>query len=190
MDSEPLLIVVDDDDNALRPESRTACHVGEGILHRAFSIYLFDKDFRLLLQQRSSHKKLWPRYWSNSCCSHPFWEENISDAAQRRLREELGVTARVDRLFTFAYSAGFLDVGSEREMCTVFVGVLAEPVSPNPLEIDDWDLIDPDELDDAMAENPDKYTPWLRQGWQIMREKHWDEIRRCTERTIPETDLP
>ncbi len=188
MDSEPLLIVVDDENNALRPETRIACHEGIGILHRAFSIYLFDRHFRILLQQRSRYKKLWPLYWANSCCGHPMWDEEISHAARRRLREELGITPTLNRLFTFSYSAEFLDVGSEREMCTVFVGILDHPISPNPLEIEDWTLTDPDGLDDSIANSLDEFTPWLRQAWRIMRERHWVEVCRLTDLSIPNTD--
>ena len=81
MKEEPYLIVVDEEDRAIRPETRAVCHHGAGLLHRAFSIYLFDGHGRLLVQRRSGTKSLWPLFWSNRCCSHPLWGEEIDRAA-------------------------------------------------------------------------------------------------------------
>jgi len=91
-DDEPL-ILVDEDDNEVGYRSKGECHEGHGILHRAFSIFLFDKRGRVLLQQRAAGKRLWPLHWSNSCCSHPRRGETMDQALHRRLREELGLEA-------------------------------------------------------------------------------------------------
>ena len=85
------LILVDKYDNVLGYKSKAECHEGEGILHRAFSIFIFNDKNQLLLQKRSAKKLLWPLYWSNSCCSHPRKGENYETATHRRLKEELGL---------------------------------------------------------------------------------------------------
>src|SRR6185437_11810517 len=87
-DSE-LLILVDESDREIGQLSKAECHRGSGVLHRAFSLLIFNEAGELLLQQRSAHKRLWPLYWSNSCCSHPRRAESMETAIHRRLYEEL-----------------------------------------------------------------------------------------------------
>ena len=82
------LILVDGEDNETGYLSKAACHDGDGVLHRAFSLFLFDSAGRLLLQQRAATKRLWPGFWSNSCCSHPRRGESMEVATSRRLRDE------------------------------------------------------------------------------------------------------
>src|SRR5690625_5968564 len=87
--------------------SKADCHDGDGVLHRAFSVFLFDADGRLLIQQRVAEKRLWPLYWANSCCSHPRAGEETEEAVPRRLDEELGVSADVEYVYKFQYQARF-----------------------------------------------------------------------------------
>ncbi|HVS02847.1 MAG TPA: isopentenyl-diphosphate delta-isomerase, partial [Thermoanaerobaculia bacterium] len=87
------LILVDEDDREVGHLSKAEAHAGEGVLHRAFSVLLFDRRGNLLLQRRAGGKQLWPGYWSNSCCSHPRRGESMEVATRRRLAEELGVDA-------------------------------------------------------------------------------------------------
>src|SRR5471032_3303829 len=84
------LILVDEADREIGHLSKSECHEGRGILHRAFSVLIFNGHGELLLQQRAASKPLWPLFWSNSCCSHPRRSESMEGAVQRRLREELG----------------------------------------------------------------------------------------------------
>ena len=81
------LLIVNKKDEILRSETKEKCHEGKGILHRAFSVFIFNNKNQLLLQKRSKFKLLWPLYWSNSCCSHPKKGENIQSAAKKRLKE-------------------------------------------------------------------------------------------------------
>lgn len=173
---EDRLIVVDDHDAALRADTRAAVHAGDGVLHRAFSIYLFDRRGRLLLQQRSAAKTLWPRHWSNSCCSHPRWGEALDAAADRRLAEELGLHAALRPLFKFRYQARFGAAGSEHELCTVYVGAAEGVGTVNPAEVEAWQFVDADDLDQRLARDPDAYTPWLRLAWHRLRTDHWPQI--------------
>ncbi len=134
---EDLLIKVNEHDEVLGPETRDACHSGTGVLHRAFSIYIFDGHGRLLLQRRSARKQLWPLHWSNSCCSHPRWGEEIAAAAERRLAEEVGIRTTLRPLFKFQYQAQFGERGAEHEVCTVFAGVADAVGTVDPGEVAD-----------------------------------------------------
>ncbi|ROO23747.1 isopentenyl-diphosphate Delta-isomerase [Salinisphaera orenii] len=174
-DDEPL-IVVDSDDNVLGHMPKAEAHVGEGVLHRAFSIFLFDGDGNTLLQRRADGKQLWGGYWSNSCCSHPRRGESVDMAAVRRLHEELGVNARLSFLYRFEYHARFGEAGSEHEMCSVYAARSDAPVSVNPNEISACRPVAPDTLDAELAAHPERYTPWLKMEWPRIRAAHWDTV--------------
>ncbi|HPC84268.1 MAG TPA: isopentenyl-diphosphate Delta-isomerase [Thermoanaerobaculaceae bacterium] len=161
---EPL-ILVDEHDREIGFASKQRCHEGEGLLHRAFSVFLFDPAGRLLLQQRANSKPLWPGYWANSCCSHPRRGETVEEAAHRRLGEELGVAAKLEVLFSFTYHARYRDLGSERELCWVLAGPLSGELRPNPNEVAAWRFVSVDELDAELATRPDLYSPWLHLEW-------------------------
>lgn len=175
---DELLIVVDEHDNVLAHRPKAEVHRGEGVLHRAFSVFLFDARGRLLLQQRSALKPLWPLYWSNSCCSHPRRGEADHEAAQRRVREELGLAAQLEFLFRFQYHARFEERGSERELCSVFVGRAQGVLRLDAGEVADFGWVAPDELDAALASQPERMTPWLKLEWPRMRAQHWAAISR------------
>lgn len=175
-DSEEL-ILVDEHDRVLGTRSKGECHDGEGILHRAFSLFLFDADGRLLIQQRGADKRLWPLYWANSCCSHPRAGEETDEAAQRRLEEELGLGAELEYLYKFCYHAGYLDLGSERELCRVYIGRIDQAdLQPNPLEIHDWRFLTPAEVDALIADEQADVTPWFRMEWRELRRRHWERV--------------
>lgn len=166
------LILVDAQDRALGPLDKPDCHRGEGILHRAFSVFLFDAAGRLLLQRRSALKPLWPLYWANSCCSHPRWGEQLQPAAERRVREELGTAAQAPLAwrFSFVYQARYLDVGSEHEFCHVFTGCVdASTVRPDPAEVDQVRWIEPEQLQRELDDPQAPFTPWLRLEWPRLR---------------------
>ena len=92
------LILVDDQDREIGFKPKADCHLGAGVLHRAFSIFVFNGDNELLLQRRSLGKMLWPGFWSNTCCSHPRRGESMTVAVARRLEQELGFTCRLEYL--------------------------------------------------------------------------------------------
>ncbi|MFC1612187.1 isopentenyl-diphosphate Delta-isomerase [Myxococcota bacterium] len=173
---DDLLIVVDENDTFLRHESKARCHDGDGILHRAFSVLVFDDSNRLLIQQRSPSKRLWPGFWSNSCCSHPHKGEEVEQAAARRLREELGLSTPLKVLYKFIYHARFGDAGSEHEMCSVLVGRSGGEVRAAPDEIAAWRFVDAVELESEMATNPAAFTPWFKTEWQRIRTDHRTDI--------------
>src|SRR5258708_2659488 len=106
------LILVDEADRSLGFLSKALCHEGRGVLHRAFSLLIFNDRGELLIQQRAASKRLWPMYWSNSCCSHPRGDESLEAATQRRLYEELGIRCPLQFLFKFQYQAQFDATGA------------------------------------------------------------------------------
>ena len=168
------LILVDDADREVGHLDKARCHAGRGVLHRAFSLLIFNGNGDLLLQQRASSKRLWPLYWSNSCCSHPRRSESMETAVHRRLREELGVSCPLQFLFKFRYQAQFDDSGAENELCSVFIGRTAAPPRVNREEIMAWRWVSPDALEEEMAgAGAGKFTPWFRLEW----ERTWREHR-------------
>ncbi len=174
-DDEPL-ILVDSADNVLGYRPKSECHEGDGLLHRAFSIFLFNDDGEVLLQQRSDMKQLWPGYWSNSCCSHPRRGENVTDAAERRLHEELAIRTPLTFLYRFEYRAAFGAAGTEHELCSVYAARSDDPVAVNVNEVSAWDFVAPETLDRELANHPAAYTPWHKLEWPQIRRSHWAQV--------------
>ena len=163
------LILVDGNDLQLGEMSKLDCHKGDGILHRAFSIFIFNSAGELLLQQRSAGKPLWPLYWSNTCCSHPRTGESMEIATQRRLKEEVGINCPLEYLYKFEYQANYKNIGAEREICSVFVGHSDAPIDPNMEEIAATKFIGIDELSAELENNTGDYTPWFKMEWKEIR---------------------
>tara|TARA_Y100001970_G_scaffold178529_1_gene217392 strand:- start:1880 stop:2425 length:546 start_codon:yes stop_codon:yes gene_type:complete len=171
------LILVDGSDREIGSALKEDCHLGDGILHRAFSVFIFNDKKEVLLQQRSKEKMLWGKFWSNACCSHPRLGESIEDAAHRRIKEELSLETKLNFLFKFQYKERFGNVGSENELCHVFIGLCNEEPNPDPYEIDDWKYLGMDELTQSIDENPDQFTPWLKIEWLKITEAYSDHIQ-------------
>ena len=110
-DLEDLILVNSDDEN-LGTRPKRECHLNQGALHRAFSVFIFNSAGEVLLQQRTAQKFLWPLYWSNACCSHPRAGEDSEEAAHRRLKQELGISVSLTYLYKFEYQARYENVGS------------------------------------------------------------------------------
>jgi len=167
------LIRVDEDDNELGILSKGECHDGQGVLHRAFSLFLFDHQGRLLIQQRSAEKRLWPLFWANSCCSHPRAGETMAEATERRLLDELGVRTPLHFIYKFRYQADYEGLGSEHELCWVYVGRVDQfQLSPNPLELASWRFVSPEDLARMMTNPGEHLTPWFRMEWEALQGKY------------------
>ena len=161
-----LLILVDKKDQAIGLAAKEKCHQNSGILHRAFSIFIFDKKGQLLLQKRSSNKVLWPLFWSNSCCSHPKKGEDLLSAAQNRLKQEMGIDCQLRQEGKLTYQACFKDKGAEREITNIFIGTYSGPVFPNPEEVAEIKWVEPKKLAADIKVNPGIYTPWFKLIYQ------------------------
>jgi isopentenyl-diphosphate Delta-isomerase len=174
-DEEPLVLVNEDDDE-VGFATKQRCHDGEGLLHRAFSVFLFSPEGAVLLQQRSAQKRLWPGRWSNTCCSHPRRGETLGGAVRRRLREELGLDAPVRFLFKFRYHARYDPGGAEHELCHVYAGPLTGRPAVNANEIAATTMMAADALDRELAARPQLYTPWLELEWPRIRAETWSAV--------------
>jgi isopentenyl-diphosphate delta-isomerase len=171
------LILVDEADRHVGHLSKTLCHAGRGVLHRAFSLLIFNGSGELLLQQRSAAKRLWPLYWSNSVCSHPRGDESMEAAIHRRLREELGISCPLHFLFKFQYQAQFDETGAENELCSVFIGRCTDSVRINPDEIAAWRWVSPEALQAEMTgESAGNFTPWFMLEWSRIWRDHRAQV--------------
>jgi isopentenyl-diphosphate delta-isomerase len=171
------LILVDEADREVGHLDKARCHEGRGVLHRAFSLLIFNDAGELLLQQRSAGKRLWPLFWSNSCCSHPRRAETMEQAIHRRLYEELGLRCPLQFLFKFQYQAQFDAAGAEQELCSVFVGRTSDPVRIDPSEILAWRWISPAALQAELASaGAERFTPWFVMEWERILRDHPDVL--------------
>ncbi len=175
------LLIVDENDKIVGTETKEKCHERKGILHRAFTVFLFNDKGQLLIQKRSKLKKLWPGYWENSCSSHPLKGESYVRAGERRLKEELRISCRLKFLDKFQYQAFYKNVGSENEICAILIGKYNGKIKPNPKEVAAWKWIGLEELEKEIEKNPQKYTPWLKIGLKklmsLRKEKQGLELK-------------
>lgn len=174
------LILVDANDNEVGSMSKADCHSGDGVLHRAFSVFLFNDQGELLLQQRSESKRLWPLFWSNSCCSHPRYGESMELATERRLAQELNTNTTLELIYKFSYQASFGELGSENEYCWVFVGRANADARANETEIASLRFISIDDLQQEFEATPDKFTPWFKMEWHRLQGEFAEQLRPYT----------
>jgi len=160
--SQETLILVDSEDRQIGSAAKADCHRRPLRLHRAFSVFLFDRGGRMLITKRSAKKHSWPGFWSNACCSHPREGESTGSAARRRLEEELGISAELRFLFKFEYRADYDATWGEHELDQVFVGQYDGPLAPDRDEIDEAKFIDVEDLKQDVRDRPDRYTPWFK----------------------------
>jgi isopentenyl-diphosphate delta-isomerase len=165
LEAQEILILVDDNDNEIGTDTRENCHSGIGKRHRAYTAFMFH-DGKMLLQQRSRKKLLWPGAWDVSFTSHVYPGETYQQAAARRALQELG--ARVGLLtdvHSFVYFAPQGD-NAENEFCRVLVGDFDGKISPNP---DEMMSVRWEKLLDVKADlraHPDSYTPWFKLSFE------------------------
>ena len=156
-----MLIAVDAQDRETGRVEKMAAH-RSGILHRAFSIFVFDERNRLLLQRRARCKYHSGGLWSNTCCSHPRAGESLLDSAHRRLREEMGFDCALEPVFGFVYRAA-LDGGLvEHEYDHVLVGRFRSVPVPNGQEVEEWRWATVAAIQSECAEDPSAYTAWFK----------------------------
>jgi isopentenyl-diphosphate Delta-isomerase len=155
------VILVNEQDEALGTIEKMEAH-RKALLHRAFSVFIFNDRGEMLLQQRALTKYHSAGLWTNACCSHPRPDEEIVSEARRRLREELGFTTELSKRFDFVYRSSFENGLTEYEYDHVFTGVFNGAVEPNRLEVKDYCFKTITEIEDSLQLFPAKYTAWFR----------------------------
>jgi isopentenyl-diphosphate Delta-isomerase len=163
------VILVNNKNKSLGTMEKLSAHTDKTPLHRAFSLFLFNSQGELLLQQRSFKKKTWPGVWTNSVCGHPKLYERPIAAARRRLAYELGIHhAEISMaLPDYRYRAE-KDGIVENEICPVLVGYTNEQPKPNPDEVEAVRFIPWLEWLKEIKKNPDRYSPWCIEETQLL----------------------
>ena len=167
------VILVNGNDEPVGVGGKMEAHQ-KGLLHRAFSVFIFDSRGRMLLQQRSSDKYHGGHLWTNACCSHPYPDEDVEEAARRRLMEELGFVTQLMKLFSFTYHAHVENGLIEHEFDHVFAGEYEGEINVNKTEVADYSYQDMEELKWAIKNQPGKFTSWFKIAFPKI-EEWWRE---------------
>jgi isopentenyl-diphosphate Delta-isomerase len=158
---ENLLILVDENDNEIGLMEKLPVHQ-KGLLHRAFSVFIFNSNNELLLQQRAGEKYHSGGLWSNTCCSHSISCEQMEDSVYRRLKEEMGLETETRFQFKFLYRADFENGLKEHELDHVYFGKSDEKPRPDVNEVMNWKYISLEKLFADISLHPANYTAWLK----------------------------
>jgi isopentenyl-diphosphate delta-isomerase len=155
------MILVNNMDEPIGTMEKMEVH-RKGLLHRALSIFIFDNRGKFLLQQRASSKYHSPGLWTNTCCSHPRPGEDVKEAANRRLKEEMGFDTDLKEIFSFIYKAEMENGLIEHEYDHVFAGVFDDVPHPDSKEVKAWGYSSIREVKEKMNRDPDQFTSWFR----------------------------
>jgi isopentenyl-diphosphate delta-isomerase len=158
---EEQVILVDENDNQIGLMPKMEAHE-KGVLHRAFSVFTFNKKGELMLQQRAAHKYHSPLLWTNTCCSHQRNGETNLEAGKRRLQEEMGFTAELKEVFSFIYKAPFDNGLTEHELDHVLVGYFDDNPNINKEEVEDYKWMLLEDVKSDIEKNPSIYTEWFK----------------------------
>jgi isopentenyl-diphosphate delta-isomerase len=156
-----LVILVDENDSVLGIMDKMEAHV-KGLLHRAFSVFIFNDKNEMLLHQRAKNKYHSPGLWTNTCCSHPRPGEETIAAAQRRLMEEMGFSCELKECFQFTYNAVVGRGLTEHEFDHVFTGIFNGIPNINSLEVANWRYADIDSIKKELEMHPERFTVWFK----------------------------
>jgi len=196
---DEVCIVLDEDDKPIGSASKKICHlmknIDKGLLHRAFSVFLFDSDGRLLLQQRADEKITFPGMWTNTCCSHPLGipgetgadleaaTQGVRRAAQRKLDQELGIPAKqvptdkFDFLTRIHYKAPSNGPWGEHEIDYILFIQAAVDLNVNPNEAKDVRYVTPNELREMFKNDKLSFTPWFKLICETMLFEWWSNLK-------------
>lgn len=155
------VILVDENDQEIGTMEKQEAHE-KGLLHRAFSVFIFNEKKELLLQQRALTKYHSAGLWTNTCCSHPRIGETIEKAAHRRLMEEMGFDCELSTKTSFIYKAAFENGLTEHEFDHVLVGSFNGEINFNPTEVKNFKWINLEELQIDLLQNNQNYTAWFK----------------------------
>ncbi len=169
------MILVNENDEQIGTVEKMEAHQ-KGLLHRAFSVFIFNKKGEMLLQQRADVKYHNGGLWTNTCCSHPLPGENLLAAAERRLFEEMGFSTSLSPAFNFTYNATFPNGLTEYEYDHVFTGTYDGKINADKNEVSDYCYKTLDEIEASLQTHPHKYTEWFKiafPGIKLFHEHHF-----------------
>ena len=165
------VILVNEKDEQIGLMEKIEAHE-KALLHRAFSVFIFNKEGKLMLQQRALTKYHTPGLWTNTCCSHQREGESNIEAGKRRLMEEMGFSTDLKDTISFIYKAPFQNGLTEHEYDHILVGQYDEDPNPNPDEVNAWKWVSLEEVKEDMKVNPEVYTEWFK----IIFDKYYNHI--------------
>ncbi|MDP4261683.1 MAG: isopentenyl-diphosphate Delta-isomerase [Bacteroidota bacterium] len=163
------VVLVNEQDKAIGDMEKMEAHK-RGVLHRAFSVFIFNSKGELLLQQRALNKYHSSGLWTNSCCSHPRPGEDTAEAAERRLQEEMGFSVVLEKIFDFVYRAEFDNGLIEHEFDHVFAGEYEGPIEFNKQEVMDYCYKNLGDIRNLLKEHPGKFTQWFHLAFPRIEE--------------------
>jgi isopentenyl-diphosphate delta-isomerase len=155
------LILVDEQDVPVGTMEKMEAHQ-KALLHRAFSVFIFNSKGEMLLQQRALNKYHSGGLWTNACCSHPYEGQETLAAAEKRLQEEMGFTTSLTKAFDFVYKAPFDNGLTEYEFDHVFTGSYESKIIPDPAEVADYCYMSMSDIKNSLQSHPQKYTAWFK----------------------------
>lgn len=156
-----MVVLVDKNDKVLGTAEKMEAH-RKSLLHRAVSVFIFNTKGEWLLQQRAFHKYHSAGLWTNTCCTHPYPNETSLSTANRRLQEEMGMTARLTEIFSFIYEEKLDNELSENEFDRVFIGITNNLPKINADEVADYKYVTFETLKTDVENNPENYTVWFK----------------------------
>lgn len=168
MKVEEVILVNEKDEEVGRMEKYEAHR--KALLHRAFSVFVFNKKGEMLLHKRAESKYHSSGLWTNACCSHPRPGEEIKEAAMRRLKEEMGFQIPLKKIFEFTYRTEFQNGLSEYEFDHVFTGEYNGLITVDRQEISDYCYKDMSDIKDSLQSHPHKYTVWFQLAFPKVEE--------------------
>ncbi|MCH8533802.1 MAG: isopentenyl-diphosphate Delta-isomerase [Flavobacteriaceae bacterium] len=168
---EEQVLLVNEKDEILGLMPKMEAHE-KGVLHRAFSVFVYNSKGQLLLQQRALSKYHTPGLWTNTCCSHQRKGESNIEAGKRRLMEEMGFTTELKETISFIYKAPFENGLTEHEFDYILVGEFNGTPNPNPDEVENYKWMDLKEIKADLEKNPSQYTAWFK----IIFDKHYSDM--------------
>ena len=158
---EEQVILVNEKDEPIGLMGKMEAHE-KGLLHRAFSVFVFNSKQKVLLQQRAACKYHSPNLWTNTCCSHPRAGETNQQAGERRLQEEMGLQVPLQEVFSFIYKAPFDNGLTEHEYDHVLIGYSDAQPQINPEEVASWKWLSLEAIKEDILQAPERYTAWFK----------------------------
>jgi isopentenyl-diphosphate delta-isomerase len=163
------VVLVNEQDEFIGTMEKMEAHE-KGLLHRAFSVFIFNDQGEMLIQRRALKKYHSGGLWTNACCSHPFPNEDVHHAAERRTNEELGIQIELTKAFSFTYKAALDNGLTEYEFDHVFIGKFNGPLAPNQDEVGDYAYLDINYLQSHIKQFPGKYTIWFQIAFPMLKD--------------------